>query len=103
MEHKLFSLSVRWAVTFLLGLLMLAMAKGPYGLSNYRQLLQVKENLKYSIDVLKIQNQEVRYQIQELKTSSRIRHKFLREMGFVEPYESVFILHPQSIHNATFK
>lgn len=91
-QSNFFTLTVRWAIVFALGGLLISMSTGQHGITNYIKLLQNKEELKSVSTQLAIENQLMRERIKTLRTSERAQVHFLKEnFGYVEKGELVYL------------
>ena len=85
------SLLIRWSIVITLWTLLISMASGQSGISNYRELLRNTETLELSNAALEYEVSELERQIHLLNTSSAARKRFLKEeIGLVEAGESVY-------------
>jgi cell division protein FtsB len=85
------SLLVRWSVVVALWSLLLSMATGQSGVSNYRELLKNRDALRDINAQLAVENQFLEERIQRLKTSKDEQIRYVKEhFGYIEAGEMVF-------------
>lgn len=86
-----FTLIIRWAIVLALSVLLISMATGQYGISNYRELLKNKGELEELTMKLAIENQLLADKIDKLKTSRDAQIHFLKEsFGYVAQGEVIY-------------
>ncbi len=85
------TLTMRWAMVAVLGVLLVSMATGQSGIANYRELKRNREALQQLVQEISIENQNMETQISKLKTSREAQLRYLKqEFGYVERGEYVF-------------
>lgn len=85
------ALLVRWSIVIALWALLLSMATGQSGVSNYRELLRNRDELEGVNAELQIENQLLRERIERLKTSREAQLRYLKDQfGYVERGEFVY-------------
>ena len=85
------TLIVRWAIVLALTVLLISMATGQSGISNYMKLLEMKEELSDINSSLLFQNQSLEEKTALLKTSPEAQVRFLKEnFGYVEKGEFLY-------------
>jgi cell division protein FtsB len=91
LSSRRFQLTVRWTLVFALWALLMSMASGQAGISNYVELIN-KRNVLVDVNMrLKIENQQLEERIHLLKTSATEQIRFLKdEFGYVQPGEYVY-------------
>lgn len=86
-----FTLVIRWAIVLALSVLLVSMATGQYGISNYRELLNSKEQLARVNMNLSIENQLLEDKIAKLKNSHDAQVHYLKEnFGYIAQGEVIF-------------
>lgn len=86
-----FTLIIRWAIVLALSVLLISMATGQYGISNYRELVKNKEELIKLNTKIAIENQLLQENIEKLKTSRDAQVHYLKaNFGYVERGEFVY-------------
>lgn len=86
-----FTLMTRWAIVLALSVLLISMATGQYGISNYRELVKNRGELSELNMQLSIENQMLEEKMIRLKTSRAAQVRYLKDVhGFVEPTEIVY-------------
>lgn len=86
-----FTLMTRWAIVLALSVLLISMATGQYGISNFRELIKNQDELAEINMKLSIENQMLQEKITQLKTSRTAQIHHLKETyGVIEPNEIVF-------------
>lgn len=74
-----------------LSVLLISMATGQYGISNYRELLRNKEELEQLNMRISIENQMLNEKIAKLKASREAQVHFLKEnFGYIAQGEVVY-------------
>lgn len=91
LTSRRFQLTVRWTLVVALWALLMSMASGQAGISNYVELVS-KKNVLIDVNMrLKVENQLLEERITRLKTSSAEQIRFLKEeFGYVQPGEYVY-------------
>lgn len=91
LTSRRFQLTVRWTLVVALWALLMSMASGQAGISNYVELVS-KKNVLVDVNMrLKVENQLLEERISRLKTSSAEQIRFLKEeFGYVQPGEYVY-------------
>jgi cell division protein FtsB len=85
------ALLVRWSIVIALWALLMSMATGQSGVSNYRELLHGREELEAVNDALAIENQLLEERVARLGTSREAQMRYLKDQfGYVEKGEVVF-------------
>lgn len=85
------ALFVRWSIVIALWALLLSMATGQSGVSNYRELLRNRAELESVVGSLSVENQLLEERLERLKVSREAQLRYLKEQfGFVEKGEIVF-------------
>ncbi|MCA2960447.1 MAG: septum formation initiator family protein [Silvanigrellales bacterium] len=85
------ALFVRWSIVIALWALLISMATGQSGVSNYRELLRNRAELESVVDGLGVENQLLEERLEKLKTSREAQMRYLKEQfGYVEKGEIVF-------------
>jgi cell division protein FtsB len=88
------SLLVRWSIVLALWTLLISMASGQSGVSNYRDLQRNNEILELSNANLEYQVANLQLEIETLGSSAIARKRFLKnEIGLVEANEYVYHFH----------
>jgi cell division protein FtsB len=91
------TLTMRWAMVAVLGVLLISMATGQSGITNYMELKRNHESLQQIVQELSIENQMLETKLHELKTSQEMQLRYMKnEFGYVEPGEFVFHFSKQS-------
>ena len=81
---------VRWSIVISLWSLLISMAAGQTGISNFRQLLQNKEALEAVNNQLSYENAKLTKHLANLRTSTYHQKRYLKEeFGVVEQDEIV--------------
>ncbi|NBX16167.1 MAG: hypothetical protein EBR09_02250 [Proteobacteria bacterium] len=91
LTSRKFQLTVRWTLVVALWALLMSMASGQAGISNYVELVS-KRNVLLDVNMkLKIENQFLEEQIKKLKSSTPEQIRFLKEeFGYVQANEYVY-------------
>ena len=91
LTSRRFQTTVRWTLVVALWALLMSMASGQSGISNYVELVQ-KRNVLLDVNMrLKIENQLLEEKIHLLKTSSTDQVRYLKEeFGYVQPGEYIY-------------
>jgi cell division protein FtsB len=91
LSSRRFLVTVRWTLVVALWTLLMSMASGQSGISNYMELVS-KRNVLVDVNTrLKIENQLMEERIQRLKTSSTEQVRFLKEeFGYVQEGEYIY-------------
>ena len=91
LTSRRFQTTVRWTLVVALWALLMSMASGQSGISNYVELIQ-KRNVLLDVNMrLKIENQLLAEKIYLLKTSSTDQVRYLKEeFGYVQPGEYIY-------------
>lgn len=91
LTSRRFQLTVRWTLVIALWALLMSMASGQAGISNYVELVS-KRNVLVDVNMgLKIENQLLEEKIKRLKTNATEQVRFLKEeYGYVQPGEYVY-------------
>jgi cell division protein FtsB len=85
------TLVIRWAIVAALTVLLISMATGQSGISNYVALLDNKVELENVNMQLSLENQFIENQIHKLKTNQEAQVRFLKEeYGYIEKGEYVY-------------
>ena len=85
------ALMVRWSIVIALWALLISMATGQSGVSNYRELLRGRTELETVNDALIIDNQLLEERLVRMRTSREAQLRYLKEQfGYVEQGEIVF-------------
>jgi cell division protein FtsB len=93
------TLTMRWAMVAVLGVLLISMATGQSGITNYVELKRNHESLQQIVQELSIENQMLEAKLNGLKTSRDLQLRYMKdEFGYIEPGEFVFHFskHPQN-------
>lgn len=86
---------VRWAIVGALGILLISMATGQSGITNYMELLSNRDELWRVTQELSARNQLVQQRIADLKTSREAQVRYVKEeFGYVEPGEVIYHFSP---------
>ncbi|NBO39454.1 hypothetical protein EBU99_12825 [bacterium] len=96
LDSRRFQTTVRWTLVVALWALLMSMASGQSGISNYVELVH-KRNVLVDVNMkLKIENQLLEEKIGLLKTNSNEQVRFLKEeFGLVQPGEYVYRFEPE--------
>lgn len=91
LTSRKFQLTVRWTLVIALWALLMSMASGQAGISNYVELVS-KRNILLDVNMkLKIENQFLEEKIKQLKSSTPAQIRFLKEeFGYVQANEYVY-------------
>lgn len=91
LTSRSFQLTVRWTLVVALWALLMSMASGQAGISNYIELLN-KKNILVDVNMrLKVENQLLEEKIGLLKKNPAEQIRFLKdEFGYVQPGEFVY-------------
>ncbi|MFZ9521712.1 MAG: FtsB family cell division protein [Silvanigrellaceae bacterium] len=91
LTSRRFQLTVRWSLVVALWALLMSMASGQAGISNYLELVN-KKNILVDVNMrLKVENQLLEEKIKILRTNSSEQIRFLKEeFGYVQPGEYVY-------------
>ncbi len=90
LQSRVFGHVVRWTIVLALWTLLISMAIGRFGISNYIQLRENADTLAHENMLLSIENQLIEERIEELKSSPAARSQFLQEeFGLVQPHQRV--------------
>lgn len=91
LTSRKFQLTVRWTLVVALWALLMSMASGQAGISNYVELVN-KRNVLVDVNMrLKVENQLLEEKIKLLKTNNAEQIRFLKdEFGYVQPGELVY-------------
>lgn len=91
LTSRRFQLTVRWTLVVALWALLMSMASGQAGISNYVELVN-KRNVLVDVNMkLRIENQFLEEKIKRLKTSTPEQIRFLKEeFGYVQANEYVY-------------
>lgn len=91
LTSKRFQTTVRWTLVVALWALLMSMASGQSGISNYVELVN-KRNVLLDVNMrLKIENQLLEEKILLLKTNPMEQVRFLKEeYGYVQPGEYIY-------------
>jgi len=85
------TLTMRWALVAVLGVLLISMATGQSGIANFLELKKNRNELSQVVNELSIENQKLELQLSKLKNSREAQLRFLkREYGYVEQGEYVY-------------
>jgi cell division protein FtsB len=85
------TLTMRWALVAVLGVLLISMATGQSGIANYLELKSNRESLSQVVNELSIENQKLETQLNKLKNSREAQVRFLKqEFGYIERNEYVY-------------
>jgi cell division protein FtsB len=85
------ALLVRWSIVIALWALLISMATGQSGVSNYRELLRNEEELLSVTNGLRLENQLLGERIERLKSSREAQLRYLKEdFGYIEEGEVVY-------------
>jgi len=85
------ALLVRWSIVVALWALLISMATGQSGVSNYRELLRGRDELQSVNAALMIENQLLSERISRLRTSRDAQLRYLKgDFGYVEKGELVY-------------
>ena len=91
LQSTRFTLLVRWVIVLALWVLLISMATGQFGISNYLELRRNREELSDLTMQLSIRNQMLEDSIWRLKTSRDAQLRYLKEgFGLVEQGEFVY-------------
>lgn len=94
-QSTTYSLIIRWSVVLALGVLLISMASGQLGVSNYLSLLKNREWLQQNNMQLQIANQMLQKQYDDLTHSKIAQELFVREdLGMIKPGETVVHIIP---------
>ena len=98
LTSRRFQTTVRWTLVVALWALLMSMASGQSGISNYVELVQ-KRNVLLDVNMrLKIENQLLEEKIHLLKTSSTDQVRYLKEeFGYVQPGEYIYRFEKEKI------
>lgn len=101
LHSRAFGHVVRWTIVLALWTMLISMAIGRFGISNYIQLTDNAENLRQRNMLLGIENQMLEAQIERLRVSERARLMYLaQEFGVTERGVHVVHLNPVPKHPA---
>ena len=91
LTSRRFQLTVRWTLVVALWALLMSMASGQAGISNYLELVN-KKNILVDVNMrLKVENQLMEEKIKLLKSNPAEQIRFLKEeFGYVQPGEYVY-------------
>ncbi|MEN9827236.1 MAG: hypothetical protein RI953_2981 [Pseudomonadota bacterium] len=91
LTSRRFQLTVRWTLVVALWALLMSMASGQAGISNYLELVN-KKNILVDVNMrLKVENQLLEEKIKLLKSNPAEQIRFLKEeFGYVQPGEYVY-------------
>jgi cell division protein FtsB len=90
---------VRWTIVLALWTMLISMAIGQFGISNYIQLTDNAENLRERNMLLSIENQMIEAEIKNLQVSKRAQILYLaKEFGITEPGVAIVHLKPIPKH-----
>lgn len=86
---------VRWSIVVSLAILLLSMATGHTGITNYMELESNRDALQRATQELDAQNQLLEQRIVNLKSSESLRIRYLKEeFGYVEPGDLIYHFSP---------
>jgi cell division protein FtsB len=92
------ALLVRWSIVIALWALLISMATGQSGVSNYRELLLGRTELESVNGALMIENQLLEERLARLRSSREAQLRYLKEdFGYVENGEIVFHFSGKSV------
>lgn len=91
LSSNAFTLLVRWAIVLALWVLLISMATGQAGISNYLELVKNRDELQDVNMQIALENQLLEEKIQRLRTSPDAQLRYLKEQfGYVERGEYVY-------------
>lgn len=104
LTSRRFQTTVRWTLVVALWTLLMSMASGQSGISNYVELVN-KRNVLIDVNMrLKIENQLLEEKIQLLKTNPTEQVRFLKEeYGYVQPGEYIYRFEKETINQDSKK
>lgn len=104
LTSRRFQLTVRWTLVVALWALLMSMASGQAGISNYVELVN-KRNILVDVNMkLKIENQLLEEKVKLLKSNTTEQIRFLKdEFGYVQANEYVYRFDSKKKNNATEK
>ena len=104
LTSRRFQLTVRWTLVVALWALLMSMASGQAGISNYVELVN-KRNILVDVNMkLKIENQLLEEKIKLLKSNTTEQIRFLKdEFGYVQANEYVYRFDSKKKNNANEK
>lgn len=101
LHSRAFGHVVRWTIVLALWTMLISMAIGRFGISNYIQLTDNADNLRQRNMLLGIENQMLEAQIERLRVSERAQLMYLaKEFGATERGVRVVHLKPVPKHPA---
>jgi cell division protein FtsB len=85
------TLTMRWALVAVLGVLLISMATGQSGIANFLELKKNRNELSQVVTELSIENQKLELHLNKLRNSREVQMRFLKqEYGYVEQGEYVY-------------
>jgi cell division protein FtsB len=101
LTSRRFQLTVRWTLVVALWALLMSMASGQAGISNYVELVN-KRNILVDVNMkLKIENQLLEEKVKLLKSNTTEQIRFLKdEFGYVQANEYVYRFDSKKKNNA---
>lgn len=92
-------LLVRWSIVAALWILLVSMATGKAGVSNYLELARNRDTLQDVTRELAVKNQFLEAEIKKLETSKDAQVRYLKEsFGYISPGEVVFHFKDTPLH-----